>query len=988
MDGEPIKAAKNSSAIVIDLIKIWGRSDLFPDQIGNIQFQYIQFGGKGQQKILHPLGKITDIDKLRNDIVNAATRYSSTDFTMGMEPVVQSVADSLDHKTIFLTDGQDQSVGPNKTPGYYSSLDEVKFVVYGQPNISVDQKGWLSIVKDTEEFHVNDEYEVFAVFVKTLFEFVDNINKYLVRQGDQRIEQNIPFEITKHSGNQSHLSILSVPRSATGLKIDNITDSSGSPLATSDYIVYETKTFLSIVLNPNVATGDYKVNFIPSSLNRSHSISYINFEQVNIALKLFTTPDVTNGCYLENSSVNFKFKYWDLDLDKEVAYPDFLSHSAYRYKLLNDRIDVTGKGDKGLLFSHAFDFGSAGNYEIRSAWSYNEEKLKNDDPPLSVVGNICVSRNGSLVRLKYDTTLTWEGREIEFTATIEDQNPIIAQQNKKLVLDLGNGSNLDLIQDSSNPRTYRGTLDYVERGRDYTLSIKNINSNFNFALDQSSNTTFYGKERTLKITYRGKDFSSLKRNYNPDSFIDKLRYAFSPSASDLPDSSYTYQGDNLIIPYEIPYYSALNDEVQFQISINKVFPDEEIKIDFLIDSQANEYPFPDTRVIALPFWPFSGMGWPKYSQSKSSAISFRFPQQKGSATTNNIASNNLIINKLEGAMDIEVPLYPEPKFTAEGNIEFKKRSGKRQSIRVPTNTTIIEIKTNQLDRMATLWRWWATRALVIIIALLIIALYLFPYLASVRKSRQKVRVWRRLLYNDHLRPEDLWNSPEMNQKCNPDLALPSEIRALFRDLHSMESRKEFETWIKEILAIDAQDPKKANRLIKKKIGYQSLFINAPTTIKPLLWILFPFIKLIDFWRAALQLDRKAIKNARLIEYVRTVEDINTPNVPSTFSFTGQSIINVTFSDRSDNNVRLRDIKAQGKIAEITLNTDYVTIQSKNFALKILWPTGEDTYASYNDRTSSPRGITGFEFEVEDRLFVRVTDIDFERRACVIATNRS
>lgn len=987
MHGEPLNAAKRSSAIVIDLIKIWGQADLFPDEIGNIQFQYIQFGGQGQQNVLHPLRRISDIDQLRNDILNSVTRYSNTDFTSGLEPAVRAIPDSLDHKTIFLTDALDQGKGPNRAKGYYNSLDEIKFIIYGSSRDSVKQKGWLSILNDADEYHVNDEYEVFALFVKTLFEFVDNINKYLVRQGEQRIDINKPFSLSKHSASQSHLSILSLPKEAIGLKIRSITDALGNILDPSQYKLYPASTFLNIVLKPSVPSGDYKVNFESNSISRSHKIQYINFEKANIQLKLFTNQNKGNSCFLENSSVNFDFKYWDLDQNVEVSYPDFLSHSAYRYKMFNDIIDETGSGNNGLLFSHSFSFGSAGSYEIRSSWSYNEQKLKNDDPPLSIVENICVSKNGSLVHLEYDTTNTWQGREILFTAILADSNPSINKQNRKLILDIGSRDEIELVQDPSNNQHYQGTLENVERGRDYTLSLKNINPNYNFALDASSITTFYGRERTLQITFEGKDFSGLKENYDPDSFLDRLRYAFSPSASELPDSSYTYIGDELIVPYELPYYSSLSDEVKFEISINKVFQDETLDLNFIIDSNSQNYPHSDVKLIYPQFFPFTSMGWPKFSREYENAVTFQFPEQTGSSTGTGSVTNSLKIQKREGGMDIQAPLYPEPSFTARANLIFTKSNGTIQKIIVPDNVTIIEVKTNQLDKMATRLRWWAMRIIMFFVSGLLLLLYLIPLYFSIRKSRQKVRQWRRILDNDHLKPQDLWNSPEKNQKCNPQIALPEVIKSSFVDDHGILSKNEFDSWIKETIILDNQDPKKANRFITKRIGYQSIFEKSKVPGKILYIILSPILILVDVWRASLEVDKRIIKNTKLIEYVKTVEDINIPNIPSTFSLSNQNMINVTFNDKADNAIRLRYIRAQGKVVEIVIHTDDISVHSKNYTLNLLWSNGENSFAGYNERIRSPRGINEFEIEVEERLFIRVTDIDYEQKACIISVNR-
>lgn len=979
-----LAASRNSSAILGDLIEIWGTS-LYPKVFKDLQFQYIEFGDLHESNVLIPLGPIQNAAQIRQQILNSPTSYGGTDFSAGINPAVQTLMDSLYHRTLFLTDAGDGGAGATQGAGYYAALDDIKFVIYDAANASVASKGWLSVT-NASEFHVENEFEVLSVFVQTLFEFVDNLNNYLVRQGEKKIGVGTPFVIQKHSPTESNNTIVSKPASATGIQIKEVLDPVGNVVDPPLVRIDETATFFNVVLDATLPKGDYQLVFEPSTLSRTHYLDYISFERCQIELQPELSPDPGSGCFLENSAVNFQFKYMDVVQGVQITYPDFLSHAAYRYAMIGQPMDVSGQGNQGLLFTHSFPFGTAGRYEVRSVWSYNESKLQQGDPKLALVEQVCVDQNGSLVRLDYDTTQTWEGREIEFTATILEPKPGM-KQIKKLPLQLGGGAEIPLRQDSANALVYRGTLDYVERGRDYVLSIGKI-TNYNLAFDSTAATAFRGRERYIQITVTAKDFSALRQDVSVSNFFKRVWQSLNFVLSDLGDETFVYAGESLKIPYQLPYYEAERDSIDFVFSLNKVFPDETVRLSFQLDSTRYTYAAEDVETLWLKVWPFTALGAPKRSQDLSDAVMVQMNFTDSLTIMQpRPGQQSLWLAKRAGTMTFTEALFPEPSFAVSGNLSFGLKDGSTRTVTLPNNHTELAIETSLLDKRYTLLRWRLNRILLLFLLLFIGVLYLLPAWIGRRKNQTKVRLWRRLVRNESLLPTDLWYSPERNSACNPQLKLPDPIKAAFPDEYHQPSYAEYAAWLQTVQELEQTNRKKAASEIKSKLCYTPIYKRGGIVRAILLAPFFPIVLLLDVWRRALDRSPKVVRNADFLAYVRDVENLTIPNVPSTFSFSGEGTIRIRFQDPATNAVRLREMNVQGKVADLSFGTDQINLVAFNYALTAHWRSGESEYIAQNGRATSPKHLSEFGFEVDEKLYITVREIDFETQSCVVHTEK-
>jgi len=966
MNGLPLQAAKNSSIILIDLIELWGQR-LFPQKIGNISFQYIQFGGTGEHNVLFNLSKISNANQLRSDIINSTTNYGGTDFSSGIDPALDQLkGKNFNNKTIFLTDGGDVGSGPNQNGGFYDDLIDTKFIIYNSPNTTVQQQGWLGTVPNGSEYHVDSEYEVLSIFVKTLFEFVDDIDYYLVRQGKQNINKGIPFKIIKHTPDKENMLILSKPAN-TNLEIEKIVSPTGNDLSQNDYSIYSAQTFYNIFLNDSLPNGEYQIVFKNSSISQSHDIFYIDFERCNIFLNLLTSPDLkAQECFLENSSVNFEFKYWDSDLDKEIDYPDFISHSAYHFQIVNNIVDNTGKGKNGLVFSYSFPFGSAGSYQAWTAWSYNEEKMRmKNSPPLSLLTEFCITKNGSLVHLEYDSTQTWEGRQLQFTATVLDSNQFVINNTKELYLKTGQNT-VVLVQDSSDKGKYTGVLDYVAGDTQYSLSLENRDNRFLFAIDKSSETVFTGKKRYIKVSYHGKDFTSYSTK-NINNIFKKIEYVF--SSKDVPTKTYSFVGNNLTIPYYLPYYDQLDDNIEFFFSINKIFPDESVNLLFNTDS--SEYEYSAKEVASGGLW---GMFSRKHDYPDAVTVKLNFADSADIRPDGQL-TQEFLITKKQGEMFFTEPLYKEPAFEVIGDISFQIDNSQRV-INLDHTDVSIEITTSGLDKFYILTKWGLYKFLLLFFICLFLFVYTVLFLVSRYKCNQKVRLWRRLDNNDLSLLQDLWSEPVNHKKCNSKLELPEEIKVAFKNEKGIPDKKVFLQWTHS-------ENSKTIKEIKKRICYKSAFYQSNLFYTVLHVSIFPIALFIDLFRNAFELDKSVINNKDFLQYVQTVENASVSNLPSEWSFSKQNRIIITFNQPTENSIRLRHLSYSGILAEISFFNEYITVLASGPALDVSWSNGTTNYLTSGKQISSPKHIDNCRLGINNEIEIMIENIDYDLLYCNI-----
>jgi hypothetical protein len=965
MNGIPLKAAKSSSQILVDLINLWG-DKLFQNKIGNINFQYIEFGGKGEFNVLKKLGKITDSNQLGKKIANSSTSYGGTDFSSGMEPALTQLnGKNLNNKTIFLTDAGDGGAGPSSVKDYYKNLGDTKFIIYRNSGSSVNQKGWLNIVPNSSEFHVDNEYEVLSLFVKTLFEFVDDINHYLVRQGSQNVDIGKPFKIVKHSKKKRNLLIVSKPYGSS-LSVEKIVDPFGKEVSKNSYTLYDAKTFFNIELHDSLVDGEYQIFFNNST--RSYNLYYISFERANIYLKLSTLPQLASKeCFIENSSVNFNFKYWDSDEDKEIDYPDFLSHSAYHYKIENNVFDETGSGKNGLSFSHSFPYGSSGAYQVLTSWSYNEEKMKlYNNPPLSLSSNFCISPNGSLIHLDYNENETWEGRQLLFTATMIDDDQFILNNTKKLYLKTGYQT-IVLKQDATNRTEYKGSLDYVKGNTQYSLGIENRDSRFVFALDKETKTSFLGKKRELIVTYKGKDYEHQKQK-NVSTLFGRIKYVL--SSKNVPIKEYKFRGTDIVIPYYLPYYDPVDDQVQFSFGLNKIFPDEKASLVFSSDSI--QYTYPKDSVLV-------GGAWGMFSQEKSysDAVTVKlFLKDSTSLVKGGLAIRNVGITKREGEMYFDKPLYKEPRFITNSSIRLSINN-KQRIINLDQTNVRLDITTSEINKFYVITKWNVYKILLLILILFLLFVYGLLFIISKKKCNQKIKLWNRLKNNELSRLKDLWSEPSKHYRCNSKLELPSQLKNAFVDTSNKTvSKNALIEWIQSEVSSNHKE-------IRRKFCYRSIVRTSKIYWKVVYFIFLPISILVDLARNAFELDRRTIKNKDFLEYVQRVEDATIPNIPSEWSFKNTSRIALSFNIQDENAIRLRHISYYGKIAEITIVENHINIHALSSSINIDTTQGNSKFLTTGKQFSSKKGVESLKFSVNDEIEFTLEIDDYETKACTL-----
>ncbi|MCC7430519.1 VWA domain-containing protein [bacterium] len=783
MQQQGLREAKNSTVILLDLINEWRK--LYPQEIGNLYFQFIQFGGPSEQRILFPLTKISDFEEIRSLIIDDETKFHGTDFAGGIELALSQLKkhQGLNNKTIFLTDAGDNGKGPGSNVSY-APLGDTKFIIYGDYSLA---QNWLNAIPNSTSKNFSDEFEVTAEFVATLFEFVDEINKYLVRRGKQRVEKSLDFTTTKH-GFENHTIIITKPNE--NIALDKIISPDGDTLIPSEYQTWEARSFVQIMLKKDLPKGPYTIKF--SGLNRSYTLNYISFERCDIFFGFFPTPKLESGeCFVTNSNVIFDFKYWDRTQNLPVLYDDFVNSTSCRLKM--GRTDTTLPFDLFPLrnFATKFDETEIRNYEVLTSWNYNLSKLRNNNPPLELVNEFCVTKNGNLVKVFCDTSLAWEGRELEITATL--LNPGFDPKSLNNFLIEINKHQVSLSKKSEN--TFFGVLADLKPDV-YELSIPNQNG-FTFATDTTSVSKFEVKKRFLVLT-----LEKRKKQFEEEpGFWQLLTDNFKTGAAEKENLRLNIL-KNVSVPLDLPFSDSLSEETEIKITPNKIFPDEIAKINLQVGGDS-VFACKEVRENG-----FLGFFQDVNSYGDAVKVSFNIPE-KMALKTGEALTQKLKITKKTGEMNFEEPLYVEPRFLTGGFIQ----TGNKQVSFEPSEV-IFSIKTDVSDKWVVESKKLAFSSLVYVFIAVLFFFCVGLWLINWQKFRKKYGLWQSC---KKLSPEDFYNTfPEkIKLECkkfagkNSNFFLPTED-----DL--VKEKRAFRLLVKN------QEKNKFDKLIVKKCSVEFL----------------------------------------------------------------------------------------------------------------------------------------------------------------------
>ncbi len=751
MKGAPIQAAKNSTLTLIELFEFW--KQLYPDRIGNLQFQFIRFGGENEHRILYPLGPIKDFKTLKSAILRSKAKYHNTDYNSGIYLALQQLENKgIKHnKTLFLTDARDEGKGPLSGKNY-DALGDTKFIIYGKGSVGK----WIDTIPYSSETQAANEYEVTTAFVVSLFEYVDDINKYLVRRGEKKLDKSTGFMFSKHGEKGRYELILTRPD--PHIDIAGLRDAAGNELDKKYYNLHRGKTFFQITLNAQTPPGNYEAVF--SGLKRSQSFKYISFEPCAIYLKLFTTPDIPDGeCFVENSVVNFDLKFWDNNQKKEVAYADFLDHVAVRYAIENGIGSYVGSELGKLRFAKDLPVGSAGKYDVLTAWNYNAGKLRNDDPPLQRVDRLCIDPNGSLVQIDFDKTQTWEGRDIKFTAFLMDPKGQILSDVKSILLNTGHAV-LELAQVKEKHNKYEGLLENAKPGF-YQLSIQNSGKQYRLAIDSNTPTQFHVNKRTLIFSIDGTEYGFSRENMG---FWDKVFLGAKDLFSEIPTHKKVreYEGTREInIPYKLPYSGIVQRQIRIHIRPNKLFQDEALSLEF---ESTGDTAFSCPEVKYRWFW-----GLFQWTKALKEAVTAKF-QLQGTVTISHgeTVDQTLDLVKKDGDMDFDKPLYREPGLKTTGSIRMALANGQKRTVSLDATWATFDITTDAMSVWITKTARIGKLLLLLVIAIALLISVLLFWIIRRQKMHTRLNIWDECVNRS---PEDFFEYlPEkIKETCKTDL---------------------------------------------------------------------------------------------------------------------------------------------------------------------------------------------------------------------------
>jgi len=757
----------NSTKTLLEIIRLW--SELYPDRIGTIDFQIINFGGENEIEIIHPLSSITNdnLNEILKKVDNSRAIYKNTDYNNAFQNALENMKMNYKNvRTIFLTDGIDEGEGPQNNINY-DSLGDTKFIVFDVKNLRVDR--WTKRIKYADAYYLSNEFEVTSIFVTTLFEYVDDINKYLVRRGSQHIKNNT-FNFNKHSSKESQQII--VNKMKKDIKIKHIVDSNNVILSNSLYDLYDKSTFFQINFSEKLLKGDYKIVF-ENNCDQCE-LFYISFEKVNIVLNLLTNPPLDGPIY-ENSAINAELIFKDTEQNIPINYNDFIQYAAY-YCKIGDFKKYTNRGIENLKFVIQTPENASGSYDIKTAWSYNQAKLIEGFPQLTTISEVNISKPDILLDLQYDKNDLWEGRDLEIIASIVNPELLDLTRINDLKISTGNDQEIITLQKKNDENFYSGKIEKLQP-KIYQLSLNEC-KDFKLALSAKSETCFSVNKRNLVLQTELINYDF----YEKISLWEKIKQAWF-DLTNKKNYNKTKQintlDKDLVLCYGLPYKGEVQFNTVLDIYLNKIFPDEEIEINIKTEGDT----IFSTKLAKSQAYKLSFLGLIKREFKADDIVRIDFDYKNSNILTSKNNNARIILNlrKLAAIVNFDETLSIAPK------IVVSVVNSKNMNCIIETREIAFDIKTSS----ESLWFYQIANigfyVFLIILFLLIILCGLILGLLFIRKRVKKSEIWNNSKNKSpedfyHMFPEKLKNEIEATYLKNlfndkPDLSrLDAEIR--------------------------------------------------------------------------------------------------------------------------------------------------------------------------------------------------------------------
>lgn len=728
MAGTPLEAARSSVLISLDLIAHW--QSLYPAALQQLEIQIVAYGGSGELKVLVPLQRVdpNTVERLKEIVRHDDTQFSGTDYSTGIDHVINALGlPARNAKTLILTDAADQGSGPHRGADY-QSLGDVHFIVFGDQQENIDN--WLRAIPRANQLRVASPNEVTTLLVRTLFEFVDDIDTYLVRQGNARIGKGRPFRLIKHSTTAAHELIITRPDPT--LQLIDVRTASGQPVSPVRYTVrHRGASFFQLVLAAGLPRGPYEITFAG---DRAQTVHYINWEACSLSLR--PVPPL-RPTYLERESIEMRLGFWDQVLQEEVSYADFLPFTAYRYAL-------EGTARQGSGYYSAANLRVAGSFAtprtvpVLTAWNYNRGKLLAGLPPLEAVDTIRVQKEGRLFRLYYDTLQTYEGRCLELRARAAAPDSALLQSVDALHLTI-NGQAIALRQSSPGRNDYRATTAPLQPGA-HQLAFAPVDSPYAFGFTTDSRPAFTAHPRILHFSYTAAE-TAAKATLGWWESIRRIGRRRDRTHQRRHDA--TSHNGLLEWPIAIPFTAALSPDTHaLHIQPNVLFDNETLTVTL------------DTTGSCYPGTPAEGgiNGWGQREKERADALCVAFDRGGTSELTAPGTTVNTLLRKRAGDWHLTAPLRPEARVTVSAVLHVRQADSTITRIALPATEVILAVTTDEADRRWVLAQRWGKTLLFALVLLAICLTGMLYYVYRRVQQLLKNRHWKNI---QRASPEDL-----------------------------------------------------------------------------------------------------------------------------------------------------------------------------------------------------------------------------------------
>lgn len=565
MHGAPLDAARHSTQTALDLAALW--AELYPERLSGLEIDYIAFGGPEDARRLFTVAVAdgAELGRRRRQAHTHRAYFYKTDYDAALRLAAAGAQGRAVH-TVMLTDAIDEGRGPSAATDY-GVLAGTRFLIYGEGDFPGDSP-WLSAIPGATPVHVEAGHEITTALAMALFEFVDDIRRYLVRRGVQPVRAGT-IETVKHAAAERHTLLLAGQRAPEVTEVRHV--ATGRVLPADAYIVRGIGALTQVSIRGGQPAGAYRIAL--GGVAAGGELAYISFERADLAVVASGGRGTDTICAGAGTSYSPGLHFVDRGTGAPVTYADFLSHAAVRYALTDPDgravADFAAEAPIALARPVPLPSTRTDTYAISTAWNYSLGELGADTVSMLPAGEVCVDEKAFHLAVAFDTAQAYQARALSISARLTARATGF-DFPMEIALTSASGP-VDLVRDGATD-TYRGTLAELQPGR-LKLALHPSAISAGIGLRPTPLLTHDVGRRRVRLSAKREDRpggQAVSRSHETVSFGHWLATTFGMVAHGTPVAPERAYGYAVRLPYEDAY-----DEIhEFAVSVEPLFPDE------------------------------------------------------------------------------------------------------------------------------------------------------------------------------------------------------------------------------------------------------------------------------------------------------------------------------------------------------------------------------------------------------------------------------